>query len=92
MDSLSSINDRFIRFEMYDNSFGFLYNIGKLQTMNDKWLDEKLLGFVKLSEHLDNVVASELYEKPTVFWDTLDQQITRQKNTFFSRKNYWRFF
>lgn len=75
MDHLSSINDRFIRFEMYDNSFGFLYNIGELQTMNDKWLVEKLLGFVKLSQwYLDDIVASELHEKLTVFRDAIDQE------------------
>lgn len=36
MDHLSAINDRFIRFAMYDNSFGFLYNTEELQTTNDK--------------------------------------------------------
>ncbi|KAL4126320.1 hypothetical protein QTP88_010542 [Uroleucon formosanum] len=76
--AISSFSQRFNQFQIYNNNFSFLYNIGKLSKVTN---DDLMKNCLDLQNYLSDgdlydIVASELYEELLVFRHTMKEDST----------------
>ncbi|XP_025408890.1 52 kDa repressor of the inhibitor of the protein kinase-like [Sipha flava] len=76
--ALSSFNERFNQFQIYNNNFSFLYNISELRKITN---DDLMKICLNLQNYLSDgdsydIVASELYEELLVFRHTVKEDST----------------
>jgi len=76
--AISSFSERFNQFQIYNNDFSFLYNIGKLSKVTN---DDLMKNCLDLPNYLSDgdlydIVASELYEELLIFRHSMKEDFT----------------
>ncbi|KAM7522439.1 hypothetical protein LguiA_012341 [Lonicera macranthoides] len=78
-NAISSLNSRFEQFQIYEETFGFLFNLSKLKTLSDEELMRSCDTFGKFLKHGDDgdIDAVELFSELQLLRKSLPEGTTK---------------
>lgn len=92
--AIASISNRFTQLQMYNNNFGFLFNIGKLKNMTDDKIRKCCQDFqIALTDGEENkdIEAIDLFQELLIVREMVDENMTALQTLSLVKKTYGSF-